>query len=514
MPQIAIIQSTTPQTTPQAPPSNNDSQGFSPHLEKAISNRNDQPSTEKNKISENQDVHQTATTHTQENSDTDSSKASQETAEDKAGTGTIKQTAEQITLETEGQIDNFEAPMANQQLNTLSQLFDFLSNNSTKTNEDTGGDEVLLSDKAQQNLGEERRPSTLLEENLGLSKAGNGFSTVYAPLAAKPEQNAFLQQLQKIIDNSDESGTPLITVTGNTFKEQPEGQSRFLNIQTVLPSEILGNESPPPVVAFSDFSEFDIDGSLLPSLNSSELPEEKANQSLSTMRRTIQQQYFEEKIVPKIDTEDQASSEGALQNNSFSPKGSDNIVEKNVSGLIQDQNNMLTQSISPSQEGQKTSATHALQPVTLPSGTIVQQEEVVRQIIERFQIARRDFDTRVNIQLHPAELGEVQISLSVKEGAVRANVVASSQYAQEIIEKNMGKLRTVLENQGFTIDQIAVTSKSDTAGDFNLLDKQLFSKNDYTPPTPKKTHNAGDLFVEEDFALHKHPSGNEINLNI
>ncbi len=147
------------------------------------------------------------------------------------------------------------------------------------------------------------------------------------------------------------------------------------------------------------------------------------------------------------------------------------------------------------QEGQKPPTVEASRPVTLPSGTVIQQEEVIRQITEHLQISRRDLDTRVNIQLHPAELGELKIDLAVKNGSVRANVVASSQYAQEIIEKNMVKLRTILESQGFTIGEITVTSKSDTAGDFNLFDRQLFSQDDYTPPSAKNSRTPEALFT-------------------
>ncbi len=153
-----------------------------------------------------------------------------------------------------------------------------------------------------------------------------------------------------------------------------------------------------------------------------------------------------------------------------------------------------------------------MRPVTLPSGTVVHQEEVIRQIAEHFQISRRDFDTKVSIQLHPAELGEMKISLSVKEGAVRANVVASSQYAQEILEKNMVKLRAILENQGFTIDEISVTAKSDTAGDFNLFDRQLFSQNDYQPPAVKNTRSASPLFTLEETAATNQTAVTGVNV--
>ncbi len=229
-----------------------------------------------------------------------------------------------------------------------------------------------------------------------------------------------------------------------------------------------------------------------------EIPADRVNQNLSSTRHSIRQQYYDGKIFPENTQESQTSSEESPQENTFSSKTTQTAKENTTTALTLDQTSTFTQPLTSGQEGQKSPTVENLSPVTLPSGIVVQQEDVIRQIMERFQIARRDNDTRINIQLHPAELGELKISLSVKEGSVRANVVASSQYAQEIIEKNMTKLRTVLENQGFTVGEMSITCKSDTSGDFNLFDRQLFSQNDYTPPSAKNTRPPGAFFIMED----------------
>jgi flagellar hook-length control protein FliK len=146
---------------------------------------------------------------------------------------------------------------------------------------------------------------------------------------------------------------------------------------------------------------------------------------------------------------------------------------------------------------------------------MIHQEEVIRQIAERFQVSRRDLDTRVNIQLHPAELGELKIDLTVKDGTISANVVANSQYTQEIIERNMVKLRTVLESQGFVIDDITVTAKSESANDFNLFDQQLFSRNDYTPPAAKNVGNSETLFSLDTPGIYQQPAATSgVNVKI
>ncbi|KAB2889485.1 MAG: hypothetical protein F9K32_12590 [Desulfobulbaceae bacterium] len=108
--------------------------------------------------------------------------------------------------------------------------------------------------------------------------------------------------------------------------------------------------------------------------------------------------------------------------------------------------------------------------VTLPSGTLVSEHEVVNQLIQRFQMSTRLQSSKINLRLHPAELGELKIDLTVKEGTIKASVFAQNQHVQEILERNMPRLRTTLEQQGFTIDEIVVSFKSDTAKEFDLFD--------------------------------------------
>ncbi len=129
---------------------------------------------------------------------------------------------------------------------------------------------------------------------------------------------------------------------------------------------------------------------------------------------------------------------------------------------------------------------------------MVQEEEIIQQMSHKLQISSRNMDSRINLRLHPAELGSLKIDLTVKEGSIRANVVAQSQHTTEILEKNMAKLKTVLENQGFTVDEISITTESESVSDFNLFDRQLFSHNDYTPTAAKERREEEAVFTLAD----------------
>ena len=126
------------------------------------------------------------------------------------------------------------------------------------------------------------------------------------------------------------------------------------------------------------------------------------------------------------------------------------------------------------------------------------EDNVIQQVAERFQINNRANDIKLNLKLHPEELGELKIDLTLKEGSIKGNIVAQSQQIQEIIEKNMIKLRSILEDQGFTVEEIVVTSESDSLADFDLFEQHLSQQSDFTPPfTDSQQDNDFDGALED-----------------
>ena len=69
---------------------------------------------------------------------------------------------------------------------------------------------------------------------------------------------------------------------------------------------------------------------------------------------------------------------------------------------------------------------------------------------------------------------------------------------QEMVERSMSKLRNILEDQGFTVEELLVTSESDSVTDFNLFERHLSHQNDYTPPTVETKNKNGFNSILED----------------
>jgi flagellar hook-length control protein FliK len=70
----------------------------------------------------------------------------------------------------------------------------------------------------------------------------------------------------------------------------------------------------------------------------------------------------------------------------------------------------------------------------------------------------------LNIRLNPNSLGEVAIRMTVVEGVVRADLIASSAAARSMLEGGLDVLRGSMESKGLTVDRLVVQA-AQAAGD-------------------------------------------------
>lgn len=321
--------------------------------------------------------------------------------------------------------------------------------------------------------------------------------------------DTLLAQIRTLIENSDEVGT--VSITRQPASTTPASAETVLSPQAAWQPL----ENPLNVAMVAQYSRVVAESPPAVPAAGGNPPAEVSDQATS-LRQNLQQQYFEAKINLQPASKDEgAQAQDRQQGNEAAAQSQVGAGQTAAltTTLTGEQTSTFVQSLAAAQTPAAQPATDTAKTLTLPSGAVVREGEVMQQVLERFQVSHRPLDTQINIKLHPAELGELKIDLTVKEGSIRANVVAQSQHAQEIIEKNMPKLRSVLEDQGFTVEHITVSSKYDSTTDAGLFDRQLFSQNEYTPSANKRRHD-NDVFRLDEAFFPTQPPAAGVNVKI
>ncbi len=567
MPQTAIIQPATPKGPPQTrtagTPGKKEQNGFSPHLDKAVSNTRQQQQANRDESRTTTSSKTDKKTSSQYSSPSPKSQKPGDSRDNAVAANTVNKpadsdaTPEQLSVpvfDSEqskkefpttafSQLQQIEPPaqQLHSQLQQIEPPAQHLQNTTNASLEETVLQNNILTELSPaitetiaENAIKPTPLSTVPSSKIAETIAENAIkpatmSTVPSPANTEPiiensikqttakEQNVLIDQLQRIIDQADETGTVSITKAAGTT---PLDSIRS-NFHGVLLPETPANSAQILVQAAAEPSGAAVSSLLIMETDGAETAVARPTEQLTGIRQDNQQQYFNPKIATK--------NLGDASQNSQEHRRGDELPQQSMGTGSQtgqlsaltsgpEQNNTFSQMVAtslPATTQPTTAPTGATASTTfLPSGIPVQESEIMQQLSQKLQLSGRNMDSRINLKLHPAELGSLKIDLTVKEGSIRANVVAQSQHTSEILEKNMTKLKTILENQGFTVDEISVTAESDSVNDFNLFDRQLFSQNDYTPKGPKGRREDEPVFTLADNVFAAPAMSTGVNVKI
>lgn len=87
-------------------------------------------------------------------------------------------------------------------------------------------------------------------------------------------------------------------------------------------------------------------------------------------------------------------------------------------------------------------------------------ENIMRQLADMVKIVRNENLTEMELQLHPASLGTVNVSLTTKGGVVTAEFTTQNEAVKAAIEAQATQLRANLEEQGVKVEAIEVSVES------------------------------------------------------
>lgn len=89
-----------------------------------------------------------------------------------------------------------------------------------------------------------------------------------------------------------------------------------------------------------------------------------------------------------------------------------------------------------------------------------QMENIIRQITEKITISTKNEETSMELSLHPASLGNVNILLTSGKDGIVAKFTAQNQLVKEAVEAQMVQLQQKFDEQGIKVTSIEVTIAS------------------------------------------------------
>lgn len=94
-----------------------------------------------------------------------------------------------------------------------------------------------------------------------------------------------------------------------------------------------------------------------------------------------------------------------------------------------------------------------------------QTEEIMDQIMEYMKINLKADTQELEMQLHPASLGTVNVQIAAKDGVLTAHFTAQNETVRAVIETQLIQLKTQFEEQGIKVDAVEVTVANHAYGE-------------------------------------------------
>ena len=308
---------------------------------------------------------------------------------------------------------------------------------------------------------------------------------------ASKAETILLQQIQQIIDEGKNIGA--ITVKASN-QQSPSPQAGAENLQT-LSSTIL-NESEPELIQARQTT------STIQMVQTEQKPLTINTVKPESGRQDITEQFLNAKL-----SDSKTSHERNPGNQQGDAKGGEGQQNKAAAAnptltattSVADSSASETGFGQHMRAGELSSTTTTSTPIEgkyAPGSphSVVPEKELVDHLIQRFNVNPRLQTSKLTMQLHPAELGQLKIDILVKGDSLSANIVAQSQQVLETLDKNMNRLRTVLEEQGFSIDSFEITLQTDQDKQQNLFQEHFGQEQQLAQEMKKKAVQQDDSF--------------------
>ena len=124
-------------------------------------------------------------------------------------------------------------------------------------------------------------------------------------------------------------------------------------------------------------------------------------------------------------------------------------------------------------------------------------QHVVEQVETGLFSTLKNGASKLELQLHPQELGTIAITLVSRNGEVSAHIRSNNEQTVEMLNKQAEMIKTNLENQGIHVDKIEVELKDQTEPDYqtwqNMEQHNSFQEEDARRNHLRRLRNLANL---------------------
>lgn len=128
-----------------------------------------------------------------------------------------------------------------------------------------------------------------------------------------------------------------------------------------------------------------------------------------------------------------------------------------------------------------------------------QTEDIMNQIMDYMKINLKADVQEMELQLHPASLGTVNVQIAAKDGAITAQFTTQNEVVRAVIETQLIQLKQQFEEQGIKVDAVEVTVANHEYGQqFSQENGDAAEKQGKSAKNTRRI-NLDEIDEEEDF---------------
>ncbi|MBM7564613.1 flagellar hook-length control protein FliK [Paenibacillus sacheonensis] len=171
-------------------------------------------------------------------------------------------------------------------------------------------------------------------------------------------------------------------------------------------------------------------------------------------------------------------------------------AETSLTELPEDSNDVILQPVLVNMDLQRQLA--AVSKPVLAQPVPVQQfaSTIQGMVVKQFNVSTVNGISQAQLTLYPEHLGQVNVNISVHNGALTASFVTDTVTAKDMLENQMAQLRSALQSQGLQVDKLVV---SQTSVQPNLFQDRQGAQGQQQGSTKRDKSN-DDTIGEIDFA--------------